>query len=238
MAITSKIFPVYSTGIEVVLPFSVVNNTNEVARNVVLTFDPMPAGVTFESALKDVGTFVDLDLEWTILRLNPGEAQTLYLKVTVDDVDVDQLITGSVVGAENADYPGESETDFSYTITKHPLGRQFQGYEEIKSLSIRSTGTGEYPFTDSGVIYVLGTTTGNVDYRLPALSSVDAGTIFGLKVIDDNANVVRILENASDTNSIEGGVSSLTLVTGQFVQVVAIKGGPLNLWGVITDVTA
>lgn len=238
MAITSKIFPVYEAGGEILLPFVVVNNTNEVARNVVLTFDPMPAGITFEAALKDVGTFVDLDLEWTIARLNPGEAQTLYLKVSVDDIDTDQVITGAVVGAENADYPGESETDFSYTVTKHPLRKEFQGYEEAESLSIRTTGTGEYPFSDSGIIYVLGTTTGNVDYRLPALASVDAGTKFGLKVINDNSNVVRILENAADTNSIEGGVSSLTLVTGQFVEVVAIKGGSLNLWGVITDVTA
>lgn len=233
MAITSKINTVYYEGDSVKLSFRVHNASSSVVRNATLVFASFPAGLTYVANFKDVGTYTLLTRTWTIPVLQPDEVQTIYMEFEVVNFNQEWEVTATSTLVYNADYPGESETAFSNTVVKHPLGNTFEGFAIRELVSTQTTGSGSYSIAESGTLYVFGTASAATDWTLPALASVDAGFTGKLKVLDSNAQTVRLVAFAGD--NIEGNATE-TLISGDYIEVVAVKGGVISTWAVKTKV--
>lgn len=227
MALIPKQYFVYEEGATVNIPFNVVNNTTQRINSITLTFDEFPEGLEYIANFKDVGTFDIDELTWTIPSLLPGELQTIYILFNTTDLSTTQSITGQIDKAENADYPGESETDFGADVLRHPVGQSFDGYATKELLSIYSSLSSVLqPEAVSGVTYVI-TASGNCGLELPSVGAIDDGFILGVKIINDNSHTITISTNGAI--QIEGNDTEV-LTTGDYRKYVLCKSCGGGTW--------
>lgn len=220
-------YDVLSTQDNVLIGFHVANYSEKYAANIVLTLDTIPAGLTFDTAFIDKGSFDTLTKIWSIPKLEPNEAQTLYVKFTIDDVSQEQEILASVVGAYNAEYPGEYETNFIYTVRAIDLAQQQDsGYETAQLVSIYGNSNGVITAEMSGILYVI-TAAGNTTLQLPSVFGLNPGDIIKVKVIADNGHTVKIKADGAET--IDGN-NEVTLVTGDYKKLSVCRSCPGDLW--------
>jgi len=222
MSVVAKMHFVFTIGDTITIPFTVVNNGDHRVTDVTLVFDSFPSGVSYLSSVKDQGTYTTLSRTWAVGNLSVGQTETIWMTFTTLDLSIPVDITGEITNAENADYPGEAETEVAATIALHPGGTSFDGYSTKELLSIYTTISGTFNIEDdSGVSYVL-TASNNATIILPAVSSLDDGFFVNIKVVNDNSHTITVDPDGGTT--IDGN-STETLTTGDFRKYVLLKTG-------------